>query len=60
MFASSFLCIEADWFARDTYVFWEQDDVTSVILTGGASRTPMIQAAVKAAVGEYVWYYIRD
>jgi hypoxia up-regulated 1 len=29
-----------------------QDNVTSVILTGGASRTPMIQAAVKAAVGE--------
>ncbi|GJE92876.1 HSP70-domain-containing protein [Phanerochaete sordida] len=28
------------------------DNVTSVILTGGASRTPMIQAAVKAAVGE--------
>ena len=29
-----------------------QDNVTSVILTGGATRTPMIQAAVKAAVGE--------
>ncbi|KAI0920555.1 hypothetical protein AcV5_010261 [Taiwanofungus camphoratus] len=28
------------------------DNVTSVILTGGSSRTPMIQAAVKAAVGE--------
>ncbi|KAI0092319.1 HSP70-domain-containing protein [Irpex rosettiformis] len=28
------------------------DNVTSVILAGGASRTPMIQAAVKAAVGE--------
>ncbi|KAI0339093.1 actin-like ATPase domain-containing protein [Trametopsis cervina] len=28
------------------------DNVTSVILTGGASRTPMIQAAVRAAVGE--------
>jgi len=27
-------------------------DVTSVILTGGASRTPMIYQAVKAAVGE--------
>ncbi|KAH7927208.1 actin-like ATPase domain-containing protein [Leucogyrophana mollusca] len=27
-------------------------DITSVILTGGASRTPMIQTAVKAAVGE--------
>ena len=29
-----------------------QDDITSVILTGGASRTPMIQSAVRAAVGE--------
>ncbi|OCH90865.1 actin-like ATPase domain-containing protein [Obba rivulosa] len=28
------------------------DNVTSVILTGGASRTPMIQSAVKAAVGD--------
>ncbi|KAF8900168.1 Hsp70 protein-domain-containing protein [Gymnopilus junonius] len=28
------------------------DDITSVILTGGSSRTPMIQAAVKASVGE--------
>ncbi|KAF7373516.1 Actin-like ATPase domain-containing protein [Mycena sanguinolenta] len=28
------------------------DDVTSVILTGGSTRTPMIQAALKAAVGE--------
>ncbi|KAH7882234.1 Hsp70 protein-domain-containing protein [Phlebopus sp. FC_14] len=28
------------------------DNVSSVILTGGASRTPMVQAAVKAAVGE--------
>ncbi|KAI5119564.1 hypothetical protein M0805_005628 [Coniferiporia weirii] len=28
------------------------DDITSVILTGGHSRTPMVQAAVKAAVGE--------
>ncbi|KAH9921141.1 Hsp70 protein-domain-containing protein [Fomitopsis serialis] len=28
------------------------DDISSVILTGGASRTPMIQSAVKAAVGE--------
>ncbi|KAF9238683.1 heat shock protein 70 family [Melanogaster broomeanus] len=28
------------------------DQVSSVILTGGSSRTPMIQAAVKAAVGE--------
>lgn len=28
------------------------DNITSVILTGGSSRTPMIQAAVKAAVGE--------
>ncbi|KAI0688008.1 actin-like ATPase domain-containing protein [Cytidiella melzeri] len=28
------------------------DNVTSVILTGGASRIPMIQTAVKAAVGE--------
>ncbi|KAK0480495.1 Hsp70 protein-domain-containing protein [Armillaria luteobubalina] len=27
-------------------------DITSVILTGGSTRTPMIQAAVKAAVGE--------
>ncbi|PIL26008.1 transporter [Ganoderma sinense ZZ0214-1] len=27
------------------------DDITSVIMTGGASRTPMIQEAVKAAVG---------
>ena len=29
-----------------------KDNITSVILTGGASRTPMIQTAVKAAVGE--------
>ncbi|KAJ8461803.1 hypothetical protein ONZ45_g18168 [Pleurotus djamor] len=28
------------------------DNVTSVILTGGSTRTPMIQAAIKAAVGE--------
>ncbi|KAI0718454.1 heat shock protein 70 family [Fomitopsis betulina] len=28
------------------------NNISSVILTGGASRTPMIQAAVKAAVGE--------
>jgi len=28
------------------------DDINSVILTGGSSRTPMVQAAVKAAVGE--------
>ncbi|KAI5990421.1 heat shock protein 70 family [Pisolithus albus] len=27
------------------------DNVASVILTGGSSRTPMVQAAVKAAVG---------
>ncbi|KAM6493377.1 Heat shock protein 70 family [Amanita muscaria] len=27
-------------------------NISSVILTGGSSRTPMIQAAVKAAVGE--------
>lgn len=31
-----------------------QNNISSVILTGGASRTPMIQAAVKAAVGEFV------
>jgi hypoxia up-regulated 1 len=29
------------------------DNVTSVILTGGSTRTPMLQAAVRAAVGEY-------
>lgn len=29
-----------------------KDDITSVILTGGSSRVPMIQGAVKAAVGE--------
>ncbi|KAL0578059.1 lumenal Hsp70 protein [Marasmius crinis-equi] len=28
------------------------DNITSVIFTGGATRTPMIQAAVKAVVGE--------
>ncbi|KAK0447909.1 Hsp70 protein-domain-containing protein [Desarmillaria tabescens] len=28
------------------------NDITSVILTGGSTRTPMIQAAVKAAVGD--------
>lgn len=28
------------------------DDINSVILTGGSSRTPMVQAAVRAAVGE--------
>ncbi|EIW76821.1 actin-like ATPase domain-containing protein [Coniophora puteana RWD-64-598 SS2] len=28
------------------------DNITSVILTGGSSRTPMVQAAVRAAVGE--------
>ncbi|KZT03291.1 actin-like ATPase domain-containing protein [Laetiporus sulphureus 93-53] len=28
------------------------NDISSVILTGGASRTPMIQAALKAAVGD--------
>ena len=31
-----------------------QDDIKSVILTGGSSRTPMIRASVKAAVGGYV------
>ncbi|CCM00707.1 uncharacterized protein FIBRA_02747 [Fibroporia radiculosa] len=30
------------------------NNITSVIMTGGASRTPMIQAAVKAAVGDKV------
>ncbi|KAF8841856.1 actin-like ATPase domain-containing protein [Paxillus ammoniavirescens] len=28
------------------------DHISSVILTGGSSRTPMVQAAIKAAVGE--------
>lgn len=28
------------------------DDITSVILTGGHSRTPMVQTAVKAVVGD--------
>ncbi|KAF9449074.1 actin-like ATPase domain-containing protein [Macrolepiota fuliginosa MF-IS2] len=28
------------------------DNITSLIFTGGSTRTPMIQAAVKAAVGE--------
>ncbi|KAH8079815.1 heat shock protein 70 family [Cristinia sonorae] len=28
------------------------DNITSVILTGGATRTPMLQAAIKAAVGD--------
>ncbi|KAF9481579.1 actin-like ATPase domain-containing protein [Pholiota conissans] len=28
------------------------DNITSVILTGGSTRTPMVQAALKAAVGE--------
>ncbi|THH27975.1 hypothetical protein EUX98_g6205 [Antrodiella citrinella] len=28
------------------------DNITSVILTGGATRTPMIQSAIKAAVGD--------
>jgi len=30
------------------------DDINSVILVGGSSRVPMIQAAVKAVVGECV------
>ncbi|KAF9807206.1 hypothetical protein IEO21_08321 [Rhodonia placenta] len=30
------------------------NDISSVILTGGASRTPMIQAALKAAVGDKI------
>jgi len=30
------------------------DNITSVILTGGTTRVPMVQAAVRAAVGEYV------
>ena len=34
----------------------QQNDITSVIMTGGSMRTPMIQAAVKAAVGEFVRY----
>ncbi|KAG6369740.1 Hsp70 protein-domain-containing protein [Boletus reticuloceps] len=29
------------------------DQISSVILTGGNSRTPMVQAAIKAAVGEH-------
>lgn len=28
------------------------DNITSIILTGGSTRTPMIQAALKAAVGD--------
>ena len=31
-----------------------QDNITSVILTGGSTRIPMVQAAIKEAVGEYV------
>jgi molecular chaperone DnaK (HSP70) len=37
--------------------FSEQDgkaDIDSVILTGGATRIPMVRAALAAAVGEYV------
>lgn len=30
------------------------DDIKSVIMTGGAMRTPMVQAAIKATIGEYV------
>ncbi|PPQ80345.1 hypothetical protein CVT25_003628 [Psilocybe cyanescens] len=30
------------------------DNITSVILMGGSTRTPMIQAAVKAAVGDII------
>lgn len=32
----------------------KQSDINSVIFVGGASRTPMVQSAVKALVGEYV------
>ena len=32
------------------------DNVTSVIFTGGSTRIPMVQTAVKAAVGEYVLF----
>jgi len=34
------------------YLTTLQENISSVILTGGSSRTPMVQAAVKAAVGE--------
>lgn len=34
------------------------DNVTSVIFTGGSTRIPMVQSAVKAAVGEYVVFKI--
>jgi hypoxia up-regulated 1 len=37
-----------------------QGEISSVILTGGSSRTPMIQASVKAAVGGYVSIVTRD
>jgi hypoxia up-regulated 1 len=30
----------------------QQENITSVIFTGGATRIPMVQNAVKAAIGE--------
>jgi molecular chaperone DnaK (HSP70) len=32
--------------------FASQDDINSLILFGGNSRVPFVQAAVRAAVGE--------
>ena len=34
--------------------FCFQRDISSVIVAGGVSRTPMVQAALRKAVGEYV------
>jgi len=37
-----------------------KDEITSVILTGGSTRTPMIQTAVRDAVGEWVYALFLD
>ena len=33
---------------------YSKDNITSVILMGGHSRVPIVQAAVREVVGEYV------
>ncbi|OBZ74655.1 Heat shock protein 17 [Grifola frondosa] len=46
------VAFDLDYRSKITRSQFETDNITSVILTGGSSRTPIIQAAVKVAVGE--------
>ncbi|KAJ8582822.1 hypothetical protein M405DRAFT_867529 [Rhizopogon salebrosus TDB-379] len=46
------VAFDIDFKAKVTRAQFKDENISSVILTGGSSRTPMVQAAVKAAVGE--------